>query len=82
MNLAPAPGGTNIGELLLERTEVRGEMGEQDALFEIEGPDEDGRVWLCSAGGQSNWCRNVGPRDEAVEVLSQWLSSLDEVEVL
>ena len=24
---------------------------EQQALFEIEGPDEDGRVWICSAQG-------------------------------
>ena len=26
---------------------------ERDALFQIEGPDEDGCVWICSAGGRA-----------------------------
>lgn len=49
---------------------------EQDALFEIEGPDEDGCVWISSMtpGG---WSQNLGPRDKVAEVLSQWLGSID-----
>ncbi len=52
----------------------------QDALFEIEGPDEDGCVWICSAKGRGDWCRNLGPADKVAEVLSQWLASLDDGE--
>ena len=52
---------------------------EQDALFNIEGPDEDGCVWISStdAGG---WHNNLGPADKVAEVLSQWLASLDDAE--
>lgn len=53
---------------------------EQDALFEIEGPDEDGCVWICSPAGRDVWCRNLGPRDKVVEALSQWLASIDDGE--
>jgi hypothetical protein len=42
----------------------------QPALFDIEGPDEDGCVWLCNEQGQR--CFNLGPersrRGEAVPV--------------
>jgi hypothetical protein len=55
---------------------------EQDALFEIEGPDEDGCVWICSAKGRDDCCRNLGPADKVVEVLSQWLSSIDDAETI
>jgi hypothetical protein len=47
------------------------------ALFEIEGPDGDGCVWICSAGGQDVWCQNLGPRDKVAEKLAQWLSEID-----
>lgn len=50
---------------------------EQGALFQIEGPDEDGCVWICSTEGRGHWCYNLGPRDAAVEVLSQWLAEQD-----
>ena len=50
---------------------------EQDALFEIEGPAEDGCVRICSTSGRNNWCQNLGPRDKVAEVLSQWLGSID-----
>jgi hypothetical protein len=46
---------------------------EQDALFQIEGPDEDGCVWICSAKGRDVWCQNLGPANAVAEVLSQWL---------
>ena len=35
---------------------------EQDALFQIEGPDDDGCVWACSNEGREVWCRNLGPQ--------------------
>ncbi len=50
---------------------------EQGALFEIDGPDEDGCVWICSGAGRDVWCRNLGPRDKVAEVLSQWLGQIN-----
>ena len=50
---------------------------DQDALFEIEGPDEDGCVWICSTQGRADWCQNLGPTDKVAEALSQWLGSID-----
>ena len=50
---------------------------EQNALFETEGRDEDGCVWLCSASGRDDRCQNLGPREKVAEVLSQWLGSID-----
>jgi hypothetical protein len=47
----------------------------QDALFEIEGPDEDGCVWACSPEGRDVWCHNLGPKDQVIQVLSRWLAS-------
>ena len=49
----------------------------QNALFQIEGPDEDGCVWACSPEGREVWCVNLGPRDAAAEVMSRWLASQD-----
>jgi len=31
----------------------------EDALFQIEVPDEDGCVWACSLKGRSIWCHNL-----------------------
>ena len=53
---------------------------EQDALFYLEGPDEDGCVWICSADPPGQWCHNLGPTVKVAEVLSQWLASLDDAE--
>lgn len=53
---------------------------EQEALFEIEGPDEDGCVWICSAKGRDVWCQNLGPTSNVAEVVSQWLGSIDYLE--
>ena len=55
---------------------------EQDALFQIEGPDEDGCIWICSAKGRDVWCQNLGPQDDVAEALSQWLGSIDHEERL
>ena len=54
------------------------EQPKQEALFEIGGPDEDGCVWICPPADKGDWCQNLGPRDKVVEILSQWLSSLDD----
>lgn len=50
---------------------------EQEALFEIEGPDERGCVWICSAKGRDVWCQNLGPTDKVAAVMSLWLGSID-----
>lgn len=50
---------------------------EQDALFQIEGPDEDGCVWICAPTGRDVWCRNVGPRDNMAEIVSQRLGQIE-----
>jgi hypothetical protein len=50
---------------------------EQEALFQLEGPDEDGCVWICSSEGRAVWCENLGPRQKVAEVMSQWLASQD-----
>lgn len=55
-----------------------GEAPEQGPLFEIEGPDEDGCVWICSPAGRDVWCQNLGPKAAVVEALSQWLASVEE----
>ena len=49
----------------------------QEALFQLEGPDEDGCVWACSPDGRDIWCQNLGPTEKAAEVLSQWLRSIN-----
>ena len=41
----------------------------QDALFYIEGPDEDGCVWISSTDAEG-WHHNLGPADKVAEVLS------------
>ncbi len=46
-------------------------------MFQIEGPDEDGCVWACSPDGRDVWCQNLGPKDEVVKVLAQWLEDVD-----
>ena len=54
---------------------------EQEALFELQGPDDDGCVWACSPdGGRDIWCQNLGPAEKVTEVMSQWLGSFDEDE--
>lgn len=44
----------------------------QEALFTLDGPDEDGCVWICAT--KSDWCLNLGPRDKVAEALARWLS--------
>lgn len=60
--------------------EVRHHEPGQEALFVIEGPDEDGCVWICSPEGRDVWCQNLGPSAKAAEVMSQWLGSINFLE--
>lgn len=48
---------------------------EQEALFTLDGPDDDDCVWMCTT--KIDWCQNLGPSDKVAEVLSQWLGSID-----
>jgi hypothetical protein len=43
---------------------------EQEALFEVQGPDDDGCVRACPADSDV-WCQNLGPTQKVAEVLSQ-----------
>lgn len=52
------------------------EEPQQGALFQIEGPDEDGCVWICSAEGRDAWCHNLGPEAKAAEVMLEWLGAV------
>jgi hypothetical protein len=47
---------------------------EQEALFELEGPDEDRCVWLVAEHGV---VVNLGPRDKVAEKMAEWLSQID-----
>ena len=49
----------------------------QEALFEIEGPDEDSCVWLVSGKGQDAVVVNLGPREAVAEKLAQWMAEID-----
>ena len=53
----------------------------QEALFELQGPDEDGCVWACSPEGRDVWCQNLGPTGKVAEVLAEWLASIDYFEM-
>ena len=50
---------------------------EQGALFRIEGPDEDGCVWICSTSGRDVWCQNLGPFEPTAEAMVEWLEIND-----
>ena len=49
------------------------EEGEQGALFEIGGPDEDGCVWI----NFPDLVVNLGPRDAVAEKLADWFAQMD-----
>jgi hypothetical protein len=46
--------------------------------FQIEGPDGDGYVWICSSKGREVWCHNLGPKDQVAAVMSGWLASIEQ----
>lgn len=47
---------------------------EQGALFHIEGPDEDGCVWLHSG----NYTINLGPKYAVADRFATWLGDIEE----
>ena len=47
---------------------------EQEFLFEIDGPDEEGNVWIVSPEGRNVWCHNLGQQDMVAEVMSDGLN--------
>ncbi len=49
----------------------------QGALFVIEGPDEDGCVWICAPDGRQTWCQNLGPKDAVMTVMADFLAKQD-----
>jgi hypothetical protein len=57
--------------------EIAMDEAEQNTLFEIQGPDEDGCVWICSPEGREVWCQNLGPYEKAAEVMASWLAATD-----
>ena len=48
------------------------------ADFEIQGPDANGFVWICSSKGRDDWCHNLGPVVQVAEAWSQWLGAMRE----
>jgi hypothetical protein len=50
--------------------------GQQKALFELQGPDEDGCVWICSPEGRDVWCHNLGHWKQVADAMSEFLDSL------
>ena len=50
---------------------------EQKALFYIEGPDEDGCLWICGANTSDPWAQNLEPCRKVTDVFSQWLGTVD-----
>lgn len=49
-----------------------------DTPFTIEGPDDEGNVWLRFAGSVPPELKlYLGPKDQVAETLSQWLGSID-----
>lgn len=50
------------------------DLPEQGALFELEGPDDRGCVWLTAEHGI---VANLGPRDAVAEKMANWLAAMD-----
>jgi hypothetical protein len=45
--------------------------------FRIEGPDEQGCVWICAAPGRDPWRRSLGSAPAAAQVLRRWVETYD-----
>ena len=52
------------------------------ATFEFKGPNADGEVWLFVDTPEKRHGFNLGPQEQVVERLSQWLASYDDGERL
>lgn len=53
---------------------------DQEALFQIEGPDERGCVWIHGTNSRDPWSQNLGPCRKVAEVMSKWLGEADALE--
>jgi hypothetical protein len=49
----------------------------EDAPFQLEGPDRDGFVWICSSEGREVWCHNLATVEQVREVFATFLVSID-----
>jgi hypothetical protein len=49
----------------------------EGAPFAIDGPDGEGCVWLRSTRVGDGWSRNLGQKNQVVEVLCEWLRTVD-----
>lgn len=45
--------------------------------FTIEGPDDEGNVWILWTETFPALRTNLGPKDQVAETLSQWLAEQD-----
>jgi len=70
---------TRSGVKIVSQERLMDDDPEQEALFYLEGPDEDGCVWISSTDAVG-WQHNLGPAHRVAEVLSQWLASIDDGE--
>jgi hypothetical protein len=52
--------GGDMGTKVEQATEGgKGDDVDQGFDFEIQGPDDNGHVWVCSTAGRRVWCRNL-----------------------
>lgn len=51
-----------------------------DRQFDLEGPDDNGDVFVCSPEGRDVWCHNLGPWQDAAEIMCEWLGSVEYLE--
>lgn len=48
-----------------------------DREFEIQGPDDQGEVWIVATPGADAWRKRLGKVDDVAESMSQWLASVE-----
>ena len=46
-------------------------------LFRIQGPDEDGNVWILVEESGKLCRRNLGPCEAEASVMAEWLGQVD-----
>jgi len=61
-----------------DRGRLMSNLMDQGAIFQIQGPDEDGSVWVTLSEGPEVWRKNLGPAQDVEIVLRDWLWTLDQ----
>lgn len=56
---------------------MTGDHSKQEPLFAIDGPDNEGCVWIRSTAGRGGWRQNLGPKDDVAKILYRWLGTVD-----